>query len=902
MGLADPTLAFEQDHATPSRATGLETREQLPEQVAAPGEHRPVQCARWGATLEREPGLELARDPAPDVIGVTDAIARSPLQHRRHQCVQRDRNPGDPLAQRPIVVGGRRLADEQLVQDAAERVEIGAGVAEPAGELLRRHVRQRAGHRARLDHRTRVAALAMGQAQVDDHRPAVGADEDVRGLQVAMDQPAFVQCRERFADRSDQLQDRTELGVGPRRSAWRLRPGRERLALDDLHREPRTPRFLTVGEHADDAIVTDPAERMHLGAQAGQGLGRRTMHGLHRDGVASLVERAIHDAGAASTQWLGDAIRPEPYGTTETRLTTPANHPQSQPYHGVVCEIVAKMTSRVRVEIKTWGPSATHAVTLGDGESALVGRDPDPDAMAGVSQLVTVTSPNVSANHVSIRRDGDELSLVERGSRNGTWLRLPTSSEVRFKVPNDDVALQIAPPFDQALGLEGPDDAQWANAAEYATSLQREITRWLAVRNIAARATIVPGVATHANRPGRLALATGEDLIVEVLETADSSWLQWLAMLERYVMRHNVLFDTEQSMREDGLVVASPAMRHAVARVIAAAASGARVLMLTGPSGSGKEGLARCFHRHTARPGPFVARNCAMFSRDLVRSELFGAERGAFTGSVQRIVGAVEIANEGTLFLDELAELPREIQPMLLRFLDHGEYERVGNAGSQRADVRIVCATNRDLRLAALADDFRTDLWFRLSVHVVDVPPLYDRPEDIVAFLSSRPRGAATLFDALQPDARALLNEHDWPGNFRELHAFAERLSLAVRQGPISAGQARAALAEGSLVPLAPPTPAPAGPRPETVVAPAERASTVYLEDHGRRPETWDEVKDFVENYLKPVMFAELSAIGHLASFEAVELREVANRVQSDRGTAAKQLRRYFDRFVRAGS
>ncbi|MEO6775870.1 MAG: sigma 54-interacting transcriptional regulator [Kofleriaceae bacterium] len=555
------------------------------------------------------------------------------------------------------------------------------------------------------------------------------------------------------------------------------------------------------------------------------------------------------------------------------------------------------MTSRVRVEIRTSGPSATHSITLGDTDAVVVGRAPDPHAVAGPAQLVTVASPNVSANHVAIRRNGDQISLVELGSRNGTWFRLPPASEVRFTVPSHDLALQIAPPFDQEVGADAPADAQWRDPSEYAASLQHAIAEWLEARKVTARTAIVAGSASRSNRPGRIAIATGEDLVVELLGTADSGWLQWLAMLERYVARHNVLFETEQSMREEGLIVASPAMRRAVARVIAAAASGARVLMLTGPSGSGKEGLARCFHRHTARAGSFVARNCAMFSKDLVRSELFGAERGAFTSSVQRIVGAVEVANEGTLFLDELGELPREVQPMLLRFLDHGEYERVGSPASQRADVRIVCATNRDLRLAALADEFRTDLWFRLSVHVVEVPPLYERQEDIVAILSRRGRGTASLFDAFEPAARELLSEHDWPGNFRELNGFAERLVLAVPHGPISVDQVRVALAEGSLEPLKPSTRASTGQLPEAVAAHAERAAAGYLEDHGSRPRTWDEVKDFVENYLKPVMFAELSSTAHLPSLAAVELREVADRMESDRGTAAKQLRRYFDRF-----
>ena len=386
---------------------------------------------------------------------------------------------------------------------------------------------------------------------------------------------------------------------------------------------------------------------------------------------------------------------------------------------------------RVLVEIKTSGHSA--AITLEESDVALVGRDPDPAALASdrMPRLVALASPDVSANHVAIEHHGAEVSVVDLGSRNGTWLRLPSHTTLRIAAPAQGLSLHVAPGFDTAIDAEMPEDAGWTSALDYPACVERAIIDWLARRGLPVRTRMVAAIAARPNRPGSLPLITGQDLVIEPVATMDSSWLQLLASIERYVARQNVLFESEQAMREEGLIIVSPAMRRVVAKVIDAAANGARALSITGPSGSGKEGLARCFHRHTARPGAFVARNCAMFSKDLARTELFGAERGAFTGSVQRLVGAVEMANAGTLFLDELGELPREVQPMLLRFLDHGEYERLGSPGSLRADVaRIVCATNRDLRMAALAGEFRTDLWFRLSVHVVEVPALKERFPD----------------------------------------------------------------------------------------------------------------------------------------------------------------------------
>ncbi len=566
------------------------------------------------------------------------------------------------------------------------------------------------------------------------------------------------------------------------------------------------------------------------------------------------------------------------------------------------------MTGRP-IQIHIQAPSQDRvSIALNDAESALIGRAPDATRVDTIdasqldhAQHVAIASPNVSSNHVWVRNDGDATSIVDLGSRNGTWLRLPSRSEVTLRSSDEPVSLSIAPAADSAAPTQGPADASWTDARDYAAVLAASVGHWLDRRELPAKVSVITRSDARADGVGRIPLASGRDLVVEPLQTLGGGWLDALIQVERYVVRHNVLFETEQAMRDEGLVVASPALRSAVRRVLETAASGARVLLLTGASGTGKEGLARCFHRHTRRPGPFVARNCAMLSKDLARSELFGAERGAFTGSVQKIIGAVEAASEGTLFLDELGELPRDVQPMLLRFLDHGEYERLGRYGvSATADVKIVCATNRDLRAATLTDEFRMDLWFRMSVHVVEVPPLRDRFDDVTAYLKSRPRpGGGSLYEGLAPDTLSLLAEHDWPGNFRELVSFAERVDRIAPTGRVSADDARRGLAEGALHPLKP-----AGARlstePHTSLSQqSDRAAAAFAADRGvDRPRTWDQVKDFVENYLKPVMFAELSGSGQLARLEDADLRSAADRVGSDRGTAVKQLRRYFDRFV----
>jgi len=556
----------------------------------------------------------------------------------------------------------------------------------------------------------------------------------------------------------------------------------------------------------------------------------------------------------------------------------------------------------LRILVRSPG-DGSHVIELADGKQTLIGRSPDWARLGGVGETVTLPSTSVSANHVQVRREGERLIITDLASRNGTLVELPAKREIVLAPGTDEVTIHLARGTEGVTTADAPLDARWTGRIDYVAGVCEAIGVWLQARDLAGRATVIPRDDKKADMLGRIPIATGGDLLLEPQGTAGPGWPEALVAIERWLLRQNLRFETEESMRAEGLVVASAAMRKAIDRVLQAAASRARVLLITGPSGAGKEGLARCFHRQSARAGSFVARNCAMFSKDLVRSELFGAEKGSFTGSVARIVGAVEMADEGTLFLDEIGELPREIQPMLLRFLDHGEYERIGSYGKPKlADVRIVAATNRDLRAATQRDEFRTDLWFRLSVHVVEVPPLRERAEDVLAYLQLQrlPTGTS-MFDALAPATVDLLLKHDWAGNFRELANFAERSLSLASAGPIAPDVAARLLQEGSLAPpkRVPTVSSDPADDEDDFIALVKKAREAFAEDHdGEPPRTWDQIKNLVENYVKPILFAELSESTEEKAIEDVDLRVAAERLRADRGTALKQLRRYFDRFT----
>jgi two-component system nitrogen regulation response regulator NtrX len=254
----------------------------------------------------------------------------------------------------------------------------------------------------------------------------------------------------------------------------------------------------------------------------------------------------------------------------------------------------------------------------------------------------------------------------------------------------------------------------------------------------------------------------------------------------------------------------SPAMRELRTMIERVAPSDARV-MITGESGTGKELVAAAIHAQSPRrERPFVRVNCAAIPRDLVESEMFGHERGAFTGATERRLGRFELAHTGTLLLDEVGDLGAEAQAKLLRAIEAKEIERVGGGKPIKVDVRILAATNHDLERAVKDGRFREDLYFRLNVIPVAVLPLRERPGDIPAlvrhFASLQRRKSGQVAPIWSDDAIRALSRHRWPGNIRELANIVERLSILHAGRPIGEAEVAAVLPAGDGV-SAPPLP-----------------------------------------------------------------------------------------------
>ena len=236
------------------------------------------------------------------------------------------------------------------------------------------------------------------------------------------------------------------------------------------------------------------------------------------------------------------------------------------------------------------------------------------------------------------------------------------------------------------------------------------------------------------------------------------------------------------------IVAKSEVMRSALQTVSTAAPTRATVLLL-GESGTGKELFARAIHNQSDRSErPFVKLNCAALPEGLVESALFGHEKGAFTGAIRKVEGAFERAHGGTLLLDEITEMRSELQSKLLRVLQEQEFERVGGTDTIHVDVRIIATSNRDLEDAVEKGEFRRDLFYRLSVMPIRIPPLRDRPEDIPLlahhFAQRVAAGLKREISAIDPDAMALLQRHHWPGNVRELQHVVER-AVILSSGPV---------------------------------------------------------------------------------------------------------------------
>ncbi|MBN1670602.1 MAG: sigma-54-dependent Fis family transcriptional regulator [Kiritimatiellae bacterium] len=241
----------------------------------------------------------------------------------------------------------------------------------------------------------------------------------------------------------------------------------------------------------------------------------------------------------------------------------------------------------------------------------------------------------------------------------------------------------------------------------------------------------------------------------------------------------------------ENIIGQGPAMR-AMFDLIRQVAPSAATVLIQGESGTGKELVARAIHHLSPRSeGPFVPVHCAALSESLLESELFGHEKGAYTGATERRRGRFELADGGTLFLDEVAEIPASVQIKLLRVLEERQFERVGGQESIDVDIRLVAATNKDLRKLKDEDRFREDLFFRLDVVTIDLPPLRERREDVPLlsyhFLKEFAEKNGKAVDEIVPEALELLGRYAWPGNVRELRNVIEKMVVLARGRKLTA-------------------------------------------------------------------------------------------------------------------
>ncbi len=279
------------------------------------------------------------------------------------------------------------------------------------------------------------------------------------------------------------------------------------------------------------------------------------------------------------------------------------------------------------------------------------------------------------------------------------------------------------------------------------------------------------------------------DFLTKPVDTERLLLVAQRALEKRRMATDNLLLREELRDRLEPPVIVgeAPSLLAALATARKAAATDATVLLL-GESGTGKELVARAIHHESPRAAsPLVVVNCAAIPRDLLENELFGSERGAFTGAERRKVGRIELANRGTLFLDEIGDLPTELQAKILRVLQERQFERVGGTKAITVDVRIVAATNKNLREEVRSGAFREDLFYRLNVIPIELPPLRERPGDVALlgrwFVSQLARELGKPDAFLAEAAIERLSRYPWPGNIRELRNTIER-ALILSDGP----------------------------------------------------------------------------------------------------------------------
>jgi Nif-specific regulatory protein len=347
--------------------------------------------------------------------------------------------------------------------------------------------------------------------------------------------------------------------------------------------------------------------------------------------------------------------------------------------------------------------------------------------------------------------------------------------------------LDLIPASRAAIFIPGAPPGEWApNPQVLARACDEMVVIWLEGRDAAGVSVLAAPLIVRGEVAAVVYLESGEtehrfdeghlQLLTAVAGMAAVAWEN--ATILGWLQQENDRLQSELKL-EHGMVGVSDKLRDLQRQIAKVASSNSNVLIL-GESGTGKELIARALHRSSLRAaGPFVAINCAALTETLLESELFGHERGAFTGAITQKKGKLEVAEGGTVFLDEIGELSPLLQAKLLRVLQEREMERVGGTKTIQLDIRVLAATNRDLEEAVKRDDFRRDLFYRLNVVSLKAPALRERPEDTLPlaehFAKKYAAECGRKIVGLAPEARAYLQSYSWPGNVRELENAIER-------------------------------------------------------------------------------------------------------------------------------
>jgi PAS domain S-box-containing protein len=399
----------------------------------------------------------------------------------------------------------------------------------------------------------------------------------------------------------------------------------------------------------------------------------------------------------------------------------------------------------------------------------------------------------------ALRRSEAYLAEAQRLSKTGSWAWSPITreslywSEEMFRIFGLDPQ-QGLPPTERFWDRVHPEDRDRVN------EIMRNAVRVKAEYAHDHRIVLSDGTVKHIHAIGLPLLDGGKVVeyvgtLVDVTEQvrnrqALETAFEEIKVLKDQLYKENLALRDEvdrASMFEE-IVGASPALQNVLAQVARVGPTDSTVL-ITGETGTGKELFARAIHKRSRRSGrAFISVNCAALAPSLISSELFGHEKGAFTGATQRRLGRFELADGGTIFLDEVGELPPETQVALLRVLQEREFERVGGTQSVQADVRVIAATNRDLEAATSNGTFRQDLFYRLNVFPIDVPPLMERRDDILMlveyFVQRYARAAGKQIGSIDKNTLELFQSYDWPGNIRELQNVIER-SVILTSGDV---------------------------------------------------------------------------------------------------------------------